>query len=488
MKKEKRILWLIFPNQMFGIEEIKKIKNWKNNKYIIMEDEDAYNGPIKGMKLNKLRIIYQKTVILEYYELLKENNLDVKIIKSIKKINLKKIMEENDCFTIESYDPEEKNMKEKISKEEIIYHNSPMFLVKKEEIEEYINKNKTKRIMNSHYYSYIKKNVLPKCIKELENVKIPESKDKENIKKYTGDEKEIPEVIPEKEEKIKKTLEKAIIFCEKKYKKNPGPNISKESDAIKKYMCHIPTTPKLAIEWWEKFKKERFELFGPYEDAIVKNKPYLYHSVCSALLNIGLITPRYIINDLLKTYTFKQKKNIASLEGFIRQIAGWREYCRLYYRKYDEKEYEKNIFKNKKKLGIEWYDLEKTKKGNMPEIIKDAINDAWNTGYLHHIRRLMVVSNYMNISLIDPKEVYKWMYEFSLDSWDWVMIFNVYSMGTWGDGGIGMRKPYISSTNYIKKMSNYDVSKMEKWDIMYKNFLKKNKKILIHTIYASQIK
>ena len=103
-----------------------------------------------------------------------------------------------------------------------------------------------------------------------------------------------------------------------------------------------------------------------------------------------------------------------------------------------------NYFNHKKKLNSKWYSGET---GIRP--IDDSIKFAFKTGYLHHIIRLMIMSNFMNLCRLDPYECYKWFMEFAVDSYDWVMIQNVYSMGQWADGGLTMRKPYISSDNYV---------------------------------------
>jgi deoxyribodipyrimidine photolyase-related protein len=122
-------------------------------------------------------------------------------------------------------------------------------------------------------------------------------------------------------------------------------------------------------------------------------------------------------------------------------------------------------------------------------IIDSAIRDAWQYGYLHHIRRLMVVANFMTLSGIHPHQVFAWMYEFSLDSWDWVMVFNVYSMGTWSDGGHAMRKPYVSGSNYLRKMAHMkDKEELQMWDEMFEAFVKKHAHILLHTQLANIVR
>ena len=179
----------------------------------------------------------------------------------------------------------------------------------------------------------------------------------------------------------------------------------------------------------------------------------------------------------------KKRYGINNYEGFIRQIIGWREYQRYCY-KYAYNDMTKlNYFKHKKKLSNNWYTGETS-----IDPVDKAIKMAFSTGYLHHIARLMVMSNILNLHRIDPKECYKWFMEFSVDSYDWVMIQNVYSMGQWSDGGMSMRKPYISSDNYILNMSNYKKGEWSvKWKALYYKFLTDHEKELKNTPYSRNL-
>jgi deoxyribodipyrimidine photolyase-related protein len=200
----------------------------------------------------------------------------------------------------------------------------------------------------------------------------------------------------------------------------------------------------------------------------------------SKAVNRGLITPDVVLRKVRAWYIRQQHQTpdmVASYEGFIRQLA-WREYCRLYYESISSLRVKKNFFgMPKHKLGKEWYHAN-TGMG----VIDDAIRDAWTMGYLHHIRRLMVVANYMTLSEIHPDAMYQWFMEFALDSYPWVMVFNVYGMGSYSDGGIGSYKPYISSSAYLQKMGVH-MTKEERvnWDGLYHKFMQKHANKLRHT-------
>ena len=191
----------------------------------------------------------------------------------------------------------------------------------------------------------------------------------------------------------------------------------------------------------------------------------MFHSLLSSSINIGLLNPLEVIEEVLK---YRGKVPLNSLEGFIRQLF-WREYqkyCYIYYNFNN-----KNYFGNKKKLTNAWY------KGTIGvEPIDDCIKKGFETAYLHHIERLMVMGNFMNLYGLHPDEGFKWFMEFSIDSYEWVMHQNVYDMVFFVSGGATMRRPYASSSNYILKMSNYKKGEWsEEWDNLYNTFLKNKK-------------
>lgn len=207
----------------------------------------------------------------------------------------------------------------------------------------------------------------------------------------------------------------------------------------------LPVTRKDSLGYLERFLDEKFELFGDYQDAIDNRDPFLYHSLLSPFINIGFITPIEIIKKVEPLNVPMNAK-----EGFIRQILGWREFLRGVYNEFDHIQQERNFFNHKRKLTDDWY---RGTTGIPP--LDDAIKKCSEYGYAHHIERLMIISNIMLMCEIDPKEVYKWFMEMFIDSSDWVMGPNVFGMGQFSDGGIFATKPYISGSNYIRKMSHY---------------------------------
>ena len=211
----------------------------------------------------------------------------------------------------------------------------------------------------------------------------------------------------------------------------------------------FPVNRKGALKQLNQFLKVRFENFGRYEDAMLEGENFLFHSCISPFLNIGLLTPKEVI-DKSVSYAEKHSIPLNSLEGFVRQIIGWREFVRGIYQEEGQKQIKSNYWNNKKKLAPSWYDGT-TGIAPLDDCIKTTIKD----GYIHHIPRLMVISNIMNLSGVDPKEIYKWFMEMYIDSSEWVMVPNVFGMATYADGGLMSTKPYTCGSNYILKMSNY---------------------------------
>ena len=232
----------------------------------------------------------------------------------------------------------------------------------------------------------------------------------------------------------------------------------------------FPYTTEQALDWLDTFFEERFKDFGPYEDAIFMGEHFQLHSALSSSMNLGIITPQQIITKA-KDYAEANDIPLNSLEGFVRQIIGWREFIRGIYQNFSEKMIDANYWNHNRKLSEAWYTGDT---GIAP--LDDAIKGALELGYTHHINRLMVLASIMNMSRIHPSEIYKWFMEMFVDSSEWVMVPNVFGMGTFADGGIFATKPYISGSSYILRMSNF---KKGDWceivDGLYWKFIEDNK-------------
>jgi len=225
-----------------------------------------------------------------------------------------------------------------------------------------------------------------------------------------------------------------------------------------------PVTLEEAENWLDAFIDERLASFGDYEDAISKQETFLFHSVLTPMLNIGLLVPGQIIN---KVMTRVDDVSLNSLEGFVRQVIGWREFIRLVYIHAGSRQRSTNVWNLARSLPSSFYT---GSTGIIP--FDQSVNRILKYAYCHHIERLMVLGNFMLLCDIAPDSVYRWFMELFIDAYDWVMVPNVYGMSQHADGGLMTTKPYISGSSYILKMSDYAKGDWcEVWDALYWRFI-----------------
>lgn len=281
----------------------------------------------------------------------------------------------------------------------------------------------------------------------------------------TANREKYPKNTPEPHQpfpSINPYVKEAIDYIQKQYPNNPGKAGNPFGDSSHFY----PTTHSEAQQWLEAFLKDRFALFGPYEDALVKGASILHHSVLTPMLNIGLLDPNAIIESALETGS-QQNIPLNSLEGFIRQVLGWREFIRAVYQREHVTQRTRNYWGFTRKIPASFWT---GTTGIVP--VDDVIKKVLKSGYAHHIERLMILGNFMLLCEFDPDEVYRWFMELFIDSYDWVMVPNVYGMTQFADGGLMTTKPYISGSNYIMKMSNYEKGSWQQvWDGLFWRFM-----------------
>lgn len=433
--------WVIFPNQLFEASLL------KGKRIHFVEHALFFKRP--GIRFNKLRLLFMYVVHREYMEYLKKNGVDCMLhAYPVGKFD----------FTGKHvYDPCDRALHRELKG--AMVHDSPSFLLGGEEISALgVPK---KRMQQRKIYDYVKQKY--GFLEDVGNLDVL------NRKPFS---KNIP--MPKNPYRHAFSSEGVWLAGVKwlesrpEFKNNPRGDKAL-SEVISEYLIHLPVNPDQVRVWAKDFFKERFSNYGPYQDVVIDENPLLYHSGLSIYLNNGMALPLDIIKQALS-----YKVPLNSIEGFVRQIAGWREYARYYYLVTPEKVYRKNVFKFTKKPDLY--------KANTPfPLINNTIRYAMNYGYLNHIQRLMVISNFTVLSEYHPDVLYKWMFEFSLDSYEWVMIFNCYSMGSWSDEGYAMRKPYVSSTSYLLKMTNEKKENLAGWDDMFESFKIKQADVLAHT-------
>ena len=229
-----------------------------------------------------------------------------------------------------------------------------------------------------------------------------------------------------------------------------------------------PTTRKQALAWLDDFVTTRLAEFGPYEDALSHRSETVFHSLLSPYLNLGLLTPDEVIEKIVECV---DELPLQSIEGFVRQVIGWREFVRGVYRQHSDTQDTANFWSHDRELTSAWYE---GVTGIPP--LDDTIRTTQKLGWAHHIPRLMILGNLMTLCEIRPQSAHRWFMEMFVDSSEWVMGPNVYGMGLFSDGGIFATKPYICGSNYLLKMSDYSKGEWcDTVDGLYWRFIDKHR-------------
>jgi len=210
-----------------------------------------------------------------------------------------------------------------------------------------------------------------------------------------------------------------------------------------------PVTALQAQQAWKDFLEQRLARFGAYQDAMWVEEPYLFHSRLSAALNLKLLDPRQVVREAERHYR-EGLAPLAAVEGFIRQILGWREYVRgLYWRMMPHYASANAMEAHQPLPEFYW-----TGETDM-RCLREAIGQTLEYGYAHHIQRLMVTGLFALLLGVDPKQVHEWFLAVYVDAVEWVELPNTIGMSQFADGGVMGSKPYIASGKYIQRMSNY---------------------------------
>ncbi len=262
----------------------------------------------------------------------------------------------------------------------------------------------------------------------------------------------------------KETILPATLVFENEYINKAKIYIDKFESIGEINECYYPTNHSEAKQMLDYFLYYKFNNFGGYQDAMHNQEIFLFHSNISSSLNIGLLSLANVI-DAISQYDAPYN----SKEGFIRQIIGWREFMFSVYRHYGIKLRNSNFFDCQNKIPSKIRNCQTTL---VP--VDDVLNKLHSTAYSHHIERLMILGNIFLLLEIHPDNVYEFFMENYIDSYDWVMVGNVYGMSGFCDGGGIATKPYICSSNYILKMSHYKKGDWcNAWDALYWRFVNK---------------
>ena len=454
-------IFLIFPHQLF--KDISLLK--KADSVYIIEEYLFFNQ----YKFHKQKLALHRASMKYYEHYLQENGIKTNFIDATNKQSDIRIfihnIAANQNVSIQLYDVCDNWLEKRIIETchsnniEFKEYATPLFINSKEDLSMYFGV-KQKYLHNDFYIQQRKKlNILID-----ENGKPQGGKwshDADNRLKYPKN-----KIVPKtKFPAVNHFYKEAIDYVSKNYKNNYG-NISEE--------FIYPSTHLQSEEWLDNFLASRLNEFGDYEDAIVDNENILHHSVLTPMLNIGLLLPLQIVHAAIE-YANKNSVPINSLEGFIRQIIGWREFIRGVYVFKGTKERTTNFWEFKKDIPTSFYEA-----NTGMEPIDTTIKKLINTAYNHHIERLMILGNFMLLCEINPDKVYQWFMEMYIDAYDWVMVPNVYGMSQFADGGLMATKPYISGSSYVLKMSNFKKGNWcETWDSLFWHFMNKHRNFFL---------
>ena len=445
---------LIFPHQLF-----KKIPQEYTTCQVYLIEEYLF---FKQYHFHKQKLAFHRATMKAYCAYLQQLGVKVnyvdskdrlsdvrKLLPVLSKRGVKKII-----FTDPVDDWLSKRIKSRVQFLAFDYDEleSPLFLNSRDELSPFFKPTKKKYFQTSFYKDQRKRRSI---LIDLEGN--PEggqwTYDVENRKKYPA--KKFPPMIRFPD--MNKFHKEAKHYVETHFSNAPG--------SLDQYPLY-PIDFEESKAWFQQFLEFRFLEFGPYEDAIVSHESILNHSVLTPMMNVGLLEPEYVIEELI---AFAKASNIPinSTEGFVRQVIGWREFIRGFYECRGAYSRTKNYWEFERKIPSSFYD---GTTGIPP--IDQTIQKVLQTGYCHHIERLMILGNFMLLCEFDPDEVYRWFMELFIDAYDWVMVPNVYGMSQFADGGLMATKPYISGSNYIRKMSNYSKGPWQEiWDALFWRFM-----------------
>ncbi len=445
---------LIFPHQLF-----KNSPAVEKDKVVYLIEEHLF---FKQYAFHKQKLAFHRASMQAYATYLKTLKIKVIYIEAHTKqadcrvliADLRAIKISSICYVDTTDDWLEQRISSSVVKHDIAIkkHESPLFLNSVADLAGFFRADK-KKFMQSKFYIDQRKQRSILVDEQQKAMGGKWSFDAENRKKYPKSKNppifSSPDHTPYYDE--------ALSYVEKYFENNPG-IVSSSS------LYAIDFTG--ADDALEQFLEYRFQEFGSYEDAIVKQEHFLNHSVLTPMLNVGLISPQTIVDRSLD-YAQQNKIPINSTEGFIRQIIGWREFIRGVYGCKGVEQRTKNFWGFTRKIPASFYD------GTTGiEPVDQTIKKVLETGYCHHIERLMILGNFMLLCEFDPDEVYRWFMEMFVDAYDWVMVPNVYGMSQFADGGLMSTKPYISGSNYVLKMSDYKKGSWQTvWDGLFWRFM-----------------
>lgn len=458
-----RRVFIVFPNQLYA--DLQPIQSAKCDHVLLVEEPVYfYDKLYKPIKPHKMKIAFLRACMQAYYDLQlckkftgKSHTATVSYIdySTLKKSTYASLLAQFDQVVM--YDPIDAELVTKM--QDVCAKNgktletldSPDLLLGRNTLAKYYAKHGNSP-KHASFYEFVKI--------ELDVLKSIKNLDKENRSPPPSNEPNVYRY------KTKVTLQgyytEAIKYTNENFSDHHG-----QCEQLHIY----PISHAESVKALNNFFARSLMNFGKYEDAIMEKDPFMYHSIISPMLNVGLLTSKQVLHATLQYYNkHKLQIPLSSLEGFLRQVIGWRSFMQSLYIFKGPQQLMMNSPGNNKKFKdpTSWY---KGTTGIKP--LDEEIKKVTTYGYAHHIVRLMMFMNFFILCELHPYEIYKWFMEVvSIDAYSWVMISNIYAMGYFHPRIMG--KPYISTSNYIVKMTNYrkDGHWDKIWDALYHDFLR----------------
>ena len=454
-------MFLIFPHQLFN-----NLSHLSKDETIYLIEEPRF---FTDFKFHKLKLAYHRASMKAYFDYLIENDYKVKYF-TFDKItnNFYKQLKNIKCIEVNDH-----KLANKLKNATFLPNKN--FLIDTDELFNiknliYFNG----RYHHDRFYKYqrVKLNILI----DSDNKPIGNKWSFDNQNRLPLPKDHV--IKPIKKPTVNKYIKEAIKYVYDNFPSNYG-DLS-ENNFI------FPIDNKSSHRWLKKFLKYKLKYFGTYEDAVHSEDNFVYHSVLSPMMNIGILTDKEVVK-ISYSYYLKNKKEIPiqSIEAFLRQIIGWRNYVYVLYMLEGTNMFESNQLDHTNRLPYKRLWTGTT--GILP--IDNIIQKIVKYSYAHHIERLMFLGSYLLLLNIDPKQVYRIFMEWTIDAYDWVMVPNIFGMSQYASP-IMMTRPYFSSYNYLLKMSNYKKDDWCLiWEALYYTFINKHRKMLAKNYaFASQVK
>lgn len=454
---------IVLPNQLFKVNDL-VAKRTKDQIFVV--EHPIY---FSAYAYHKLKLILHRSTMKMYVDHLK----DVYEAQNVNYVDLRQYKEFIDKLRKQSaeitmYDPTDHTIYAEFKELGIKYRDSPLFITPIADVRQYYADHDRKFDIEEFYV--FQRNRLKLMVDEKGKPWGGSYMFEEERKPFPNDFNVDVKIVKNKSPYV----EEAVKYVQTHFSYHVGET-----------KFYLPVNHKQAESFFDQFLAQRLRLFSQYQEAVDPEISVGAHSLISPLINIGLITPQYIVNTAVEYYVSNPKEvSLQCLENFVRQIIGWREYARMVYILEPVKLSEVNYFNHTRKISNGWY----TADTGMPPI-DDMLKKFLRLGYCHHIERLMYIGNALLMLRIDPKEVFNYFMMF-IDAYPWVMEANVFGYSQHSSGKLMTRKPFFSPSSWLLKTSPYakrqDSSSRkvcrkdwwEIWDALYYSFISDNKEDL----------